>query len=77
MHPPQARHSSIVATTIFNGYGLGLYGHLSRAQLYWVVLLIWLLILGWSLPWLARYRYGPFEWLWRSLARGEPQPMRR
>lgn len=69
--------TSIVATTIFNGYGLGLYGHLGRAQLYWVMLLIWLLILAWSQPWLARFRYGPFEWLWRSLARGELQPMRR
>ena len=69
--------TSLVATTIFNGYGFGLYGHLGRAQLYWIVLLIWVLILAWSKPWLARYRYGPFEWLWRSLARGELQPMRR
>lgn len=69
--------TSLVATTIFYGYGFGLFGHLTRAQLYWVVLLIWLLILAWSAPWLARYRYGPFEWLWRSLARGAWQPMRR
>ena len=68
--------TSIVATTIFYGYGLGLFGHLGRAQLYWVVLLIWVLILAWSKPWLARYRYGPLEWLWRSLARGELQPVR-
>lgn len=69
--------TSLVATTIFYGYGLGWFGHLHRAQLYWVVLLIWLLILGWSQPWLTRFRYGPFEWLWRSLARGRLQPMRR
>lgn len=69
--------TSLVATTIFNGYGLGLYGHLGRAQLYWVVLLIWVLMLAWSKPWLAHYHYGPLEWLWRSLARGELQPMRR
>jgi uncharacterized protein len=41
------------------------------------VLAIWVLILAWSKPWLDRYRYGPLEWLWRTLARGEPQPMRR
>jgi uncharacterized protein len=33
-------------------------------------------MLLWSQPWLARYRYGPLEWLWRSLAKGELQPMR-
>jgi uncharacterized protein len=69
--------TSLVMTTIFYGYGLGLFGTFSRAQLYPLVLGQWLLILGWSRPWLARFRYGPFEWLWRSLARGRLQPMRR
>ena len=32
---------------------------------------------AWSKPWLERFRYGPFEWLWRSLARGRLEPMRR
>ena len=31
----------------------------------------------WSKPWLDRFRYGPLEWLWRSLARLELQPMRK
>ncbi len=26
--------------------------------------------------WLARYRLGPAEWLWRSLTYGKPQPLR-
>jgi uncharacterized protein len=69
--------TSLVATTFFYGYGFGMFGQLSRAELYWVVLAIWVLILGWSKPWLDRYRYGPLEWLWRTLARGERQPMRR
>jgi len=68
--------TSLVATTIFYGYGLGWFGHLSRWQLYLVVALIWLLILLWSKPWLTRFRYGPLEWLWRSLARGAVQPLR-
>ena len=63
--------TSLVMTTIFYGYGLGLFGQLHRAQLYWLVLGQWLLILGWSKPWLRRFRYGPFEWAWRSLARFE------
>jgi uncharacterized protein len=69
--------TSIVTTTLFYGYGFGLFGAFSRAELYWVVLAVWVLILGWSKPWLERYRYGPLEWLWRTLARGEAQPMRR
>jgi len=69
--------TSLICTTLFYGYGLGWYGHLSRAQLYLVVLAIWALMLLWSKPWLARFRYGPFEWAWRSLSRGKLQPMRK
>ncbi len=69
--------TSIVATTIFYGYGGGLYGRLSRWELYPLMFAVWMAMLSWSKPWLGRYRYGPFEWLWRSLSRGERQPMRR
>ena len=69
--------TSIFAGFVFYGYGLGLYGHVSRAEAWAVVPLFWLVMLLWSKPWLARFRYGPFEWLWRSLSRGRPQPMRR
>lgn len=69
--------TSLICTTIFYGYGLGLYGRLGRAECYLVVVAICLAMLGWSAPWLARFRYGPLEWLWRSLARARLQPMRR
>lgn len=69
--------TSIVMTTLFYGYGLGLYGTMSRVELWIPVLGMWALMLLWSKPWLDRFRYGPFEWLWRSLARMEPQPMRK
>ena len=69
--------TSLICTSLFYGYGLGWYGHIPRAALYLVVAAIWLLILAWSMPWLTRFRYGPFEWIWRSLARGEMQSMRR
>ncbi len=68
--------TTLICTTVFYGYGLGLYGDLSRAQLYLVVVAVWLLMLAWSKPWLDRFRYGPLEWLWRSLARFAWQPMR-
>ena len=69
--------TSILMTGTFYGWGLGLFGELSRAQLWLVVIAMWVLMLAWSKPWLDRYQYGPFEWLWRSLARGELQPMRK
>jgi uncharacterized protein len=69
--------TSLIMTTLFYGYGGGWFGTLGRAQLWLVVLPMWGLMLLWSKPWLDRFRYGPLEWLWRSLARGEAQPMRR
>lgn len=68
--------ASILANLIFTGIGLGLHSSLTRAETLGVVLLVWALQLAWSRPWLEHFRYGPFEWLWRSLARLEPQPMK-
>jgi len=62
--------TSLIMTTIFYGYGFGLFGRLHRAELYLLVLGQCLLILGWSPLWLRHFRYGPFEWAWRSLSRG-------
>lgn len=69
--------TTIVMTTIFYGYGLGLYGYISRPALWLFVLGAWAVMLLWSKPWLERFQFGPLEWLWRSLARMELQPMRR
>jgi uncharacterized protein len=69
--------ASIVSSFVFSERGLGLYGDLSRFELLGLVAVIWTLMLAWSQPSLQRYRYGPFEWLWRSLVRLKPQPMRR
>ncbi len=69
--------TSILMTGLFYGWGAGLFGHFSRAQLWWFVAGACLLMLLWSKPWLDRFRYGPFEWAWRSLARGRIEPLRR
>ena len=69
--------TSIAMTTIFYGYGLGLFGDVGRWALYLVCIGMWAVMLLWSKPWLDRFRYGPLEWLWRSLARGKLQPMRQ
>ena len=68
--------TSLLMTFIFYGYGLGLFGHVPRAGLWPFVFGAWGLMLLWSKPWLDRFRYGPMEWLWRSMARGRLQPLR-
>lgn len=68
--------TSIVMCFLFYGWGLGQFGHWSRASLYLPVFAMCAAMLLWSPWWLARFRYGPFEWLWRSLARRQWQPMR-
>ena len=67
--------TSIVMAFIFYGWGLGLYGSIGRAELYLFVFSAWAVMLFWSKPWLMRFRYGPLEWLWRSLAKRQVQPM--
>ena len=69
--------TSLIAGSVFYGWGLGFYGNVSRAQAWLLVPLVWLVMLGWSKPWLDRFHYGPFEWLWRSLSRGALQPLRK
>ncbi|WP_309605927.1 DUF418 domain-containing protein [Phenylobacterium sp.] len=69
--------TSIITTLVFCGFGLGLYGKLSRFQELAVVAGVWAFILAWSQPWLARFHYGPFEWIWRSLVKWSPQPFVR
>ncbi|MFM5948493.1 MAG: DUF418 domain-containing protein [Novosphingobium sp.] len=67
---------TVICTLLFYGFGFGLWGQLERYQLYGVVAAIWLAELIWSPLWLARFRFGPFEWAWRSLTYWERQPMR-
>ncbi len=66
--------TSLMVMVIFDGWAFGLYGQLERYQLYYVVAGIWAAILLWSKPWLERFHYGPFEWVWRSLVQWKPQP---
>lgn len=69
--------TSIIGTTLCYGYGFDLFGRLDRVAQLALAGLNGVLILAWSKPWLARFRYGPAEWAWRSLAQWRLQPMRR
>lgn len=67
---------TILLTPIFYGFGLGLFGSIDRFWLMGFVLAVWILQLLISSLWLKHYRFGPTEWLWRSLTYWRRQPMR-
>lgn len=67
---------TIICTALFYGFGFGLFEAFQRYQLYGVVAAIWAAELIWSPIWLRHFRFGPFEWLWRSLTYWKLQPMR-
>jgi uncharacterized protein len=67
---------TIICTTIFYGHGLGLYGKVERIGQIAIVIGVWILQLVISPIWLRKFRFGPAEWLWRSLTYWKIQPMR-
>lgn len=69
--------SSIIMTSLFYGYGWGLYATLDGISLYLITAITCGLMLIWSPWWMARFHYGPAEWLWRSLARRQMQAFKR
>ena len=69
--------TTLVMTAIFYGWGLGLIGTVGAAGQMLFVALGWALMLGWSKPWLTRFRQGPLEWLWRSLTERRRLAFRR
>lgn len=66
---------TLVCTTIFYSYGLGLYGQVGPALGLLLTVIIYSLQIPFSMWWLARFRFGPMEWLWRSLTYLKWQPM--
>ncbi len=68
---------TLICTFIFYGFGLGLFGQADRLEQLLIVLGIWTVQLLVSPIWLRHFRYGPFEWLWRSLTQMTPQVMKK
>ena len=68
---------SIMCGIFFYGVGLGYFGKLEIHQLYYVVGIVWIMEIIWSHIWLRYFRFGPLEWLWRSLTYWKKQPMKR
>lgn len=67
---------SIICTLIFYGYGLGLFGQIGAAAGILLTLVIYAAQIPFSHWWLSRFRFGPAEWLWRTLTYGKLQPLR-
>lgn len=58
---------SIIGTFIFFNWGLGLIHEINASWNLLIFLLILLAQIAFSYSWLQKFRYGPLEWLWRSL----------
>ncbi|WP_237134403.1 DUF418 domain-containing protein [Pseudohongiella sp. O18] len=68
---------TLICGFIFYGHGLGLIGQVERWGQILIVFGVWVLQLWLSPVWLRHFRFGPLEWLWRSLTYGQLQPFRR
>ena len=66
---------SIICTFVFYGHGLGMFGDLERSVQAFAVLIVWIFQIIFSSIWLNYFKYGPFEWIWRSLSYGKLQPI--
>ncbi|MCY1078262.1 DUF418 domain-containing protein [Archangium lansingense] len=67
---------SVVSLCIYDGWGLGLVGRMPPSRCVAVSLAVFALQIPFSHWWLSRFRFGPAEWLWRSLTYGRAQPLR-
>ncbi len=68
--------TSVIFAVLFMGWGLGLFGQFSRGGALLIGLIPITAMLLWSPPWLAHFRQGPAEWLWRSVASGRLLPFK-
>lgn len=66
---------SVIFAEIFFGYGLGYFGRLGVAEALCLGITVYACQAAFSAVWLRRYRFGPIEWLWRTLMYGVRQPM--
>ena len=61
---------SLALGLLFYGYGLGWCGRFGSAVALGIGIALYLLQVLTSVLWLRRFRFGPMEWLWRTLTYG-------
>ncbi len=67
---------TLICTTLFYGHGFGLFGRVERTGQILIVFGIWIVVTLFSVFWMKSFRFGPAEWLWRSLTYRKIQPFR-
>jgi len=67
---------TVLCTLLFYGHGLAQFGNFSRVEQAFTVLALSIVQLAFSCIWLNYFRFGPLEWLWRSLTYWQLQPLR-
>jgi uncharacterized protein len=67
---------SIVCTTLFYSYGLGWFGKVGYTGMAAITVTLFAVQLAASTWWLRRFRFGPVEWMWRTLTYGHRPAMR-
>jgi uncharacterized protein len=68
---------SVIMTFIFYGWGLGYFAKIDRFGQFLIVLGVWILQIVISPMWLKHFKFGPAEWLWRTLTYWKTQPFKR
>ena len=68
---------TVLGIVLFTGIGLGWGMRVSSVGFESIAVLVFFLELGWSIWWLKHFRFGPMEWVWRSLTYGKWMPMRK
>ncbi len=67
---------SLVFCWVFYGYGLGQFGQTSMTAAFLLGSAVYIAQIIGSILWFRWFRFGPLEWLWRSLTYGQRQSMR-
>ncbi len=68
---------SIVCTLLFYGYGFGLYGKVDLFTGLLLTIAIFIVQIGLSYLWFKKFRFGPFEWIWRTLTYAQKVDIRK
>lgn len=67
---------TLLATSVFYGHGLGLFGSVTRVKALAIAVAIWAVQIPLSALWLRYFRFGPMEWVWRVLTYGRFQKIK-
>jgi uncharacterized protein len=67
---------SVVSTLLFYSFGLRWFGRVGYTGMFAITVVLFSIQMAASAWWLKRYRFGPAEWLWRTLTYGRAPAMR-